>query len=59
MKLELKDERKSQKADNIIELKQNFDNPSQVYNFTTKKNYDYLIIPIILKYNFKEKIVFS
>ena len=55
LKLELNYERKSQKADNIIELRQNFDDPSQIYKFTTKKNYDYLIIPILLKYNFKDK----
>ncbi|MEO7977716.1 porin family protein [Flavobacterium sp.] len=55
LKLELNYERKSQKADQSIELRENFDDPSQIYNFTSRKNYDYLILPILLKYNFTNK----
>lgn len=55
LKIELNFERKSQKADNTIELRQNFDEPSQIYNFVTKRNYDYLVLPILLKYCFEDK----
>ncbi len=54
-KLELNYERKSQKADNTIEIRENFDDPSQVYNFISKKNYDYLVVPILVKYSFTTK----
>lgn len=51
LKLELNYERKSQKADNTLEI---FDNngSSKVYNFTSKKNYDYMVLPIMMKYSF-------
>ena len=52
LKFELNYERKSQKADNNIEIRENFDDLPQTYKFTSKKNYDYLIIPVLLKYNF-------
>ena len=55
LKLELNYERKSQKGDNNIEIRQSFDEPSQAYNFTTKRNYDYLVLPILLKYSFTNK----
>ncbi|TWI03310.1 outer membrane protein with beta-barrel domain [Flavobacterium tiangeerense] len=51
LKLELNYERKSQKGDNNIEVTDTNDF-SQNYNFTSKKNYDYLVLPIMLKYNF-------
>ena len=51
LKLELNYERKSQKADNTLEI---FDTngSSKVYNFTSKKNYDYMVLPIMMKYSF-------
>lgn len=52
LKFEINYERKSQKADNNIEIRENFDDRPQTYKFTSKKNYDYLIIPVLLKYNF-------
>lgn len=54
LKLELNYERKSQKADNTLEI---FDNngSSKVYNFTSKKNYDYMVLPIMMKYSFSNK----
>ncbi|WP_418263349.1 porin family protein [Flavobacterium faecale] len=54
LKLDLNYERKSQKADNTLEI---FDNngSSKVYNFTSKKNYDYLVFPIMIKYNFTNR----
>ncbi|POS01488.1 outer membrane protein with beta-barrel domain [Flavobacterium croceum DSM 17960] len=55
LKLELNYERKSQKGDNNIEIRQSFDEPAQAYNFTTKRNYDYLVLPILLKYSFTNK----
>jgi hypothetical protein len=55
LKLELNYERKSQKGDNFIEVRQNFESLPQAYNFTTKKNYDYLVLPILLKYNFSDQ----
>lgn len=54
LKLELNYERKSQKADNYIELT-DADDFTRGYNFTSKKNYDYLVLPIMLKYNFTNK----
>lgn len=53
LKLELNYERKSQKGDNNIEVTDTNDF-SQNYNFTSKKNYDYLVLPIMLKYNFSD-----
>ena len=54
LKLDLNYERKSQKADNTLEI---FDNngSSKVYNFTSKKNYDYLVLPIMIKYSFTNR----
>ena len=54
LKLELNYERKSQKADNTLEI---FDNngSSKVYTFTSKKNYDYMVLPIMMKYSFSNK----
>ena len=54
LKLDLNYERKSQKADNTLEI---FDNngSSTVYNFTSKKNYDYLVLPIMIKYSFTNR----
>lgn len=54
LKLELNYERKSQKADNFIELTDT-DGFTKSYNFSSKKNYDYLVLPIMLKYNFSNK----
>lgn len=51
LKLELNYERKSQKADNTLEIF-NTDGSSKVYNFISKKNYDYLVLPILIKYSF-------
>lgn len=55
LRVELNYERKSQKADNSMEIRFNFDQEPQLYNFTTRKNYDYLIVPILLKYRFTDK----
>lgn len=55
LKIELNYERKSQKAANNIYIRQNFDDPMIEYNFTSKRHYDYLIVPILLKYNFTNK----
>ena len=55
LKIELNYERKSQKAANNIYIRQNFDDPVQEYNFTSKRHYDYLIVPILLKYSFTNK----
>lgn len=55
LRLELNYERKSQTGDNLIELRQNFDDPARTYNFTTRKDYDYLVLPIMLKYSFTNK----
>jgi opacity protein-like surface antigen len=54
LKLELNYERKSQKADNNIEITDTNDY-TQRYNFTSKKNNDYLVLPIMVKYNFGNK----
>ena len=54
LKLEINYERKSQKADNYIEIT-DIDGFTKGYNFTSKKNYDYLVLPIMLKYNFTYK----
>lgn len=54
LKLELNYERKSQKGDNHIELT-DVDGFTKSYNFTSKKNYDYLVLPIMVKYNFGNK----
>jgi len=54
LKLELNYERKSQKADNFIELTDT-DQFTESYNFRSQKNYDYLVLPIMIKYNFSNK----
>ncbi|RTY94993.1 porin family protein [Flavobacterium sp. GT3R68] len=54
LKAELNYERKTQKADNRIEITDN-DGFTTVHEFTTKKKYDYLVVPIMLKYSFTEK----
>ena len=54
LKLELNYERKSQNADNYIEFTE-VDGFTQGYDFTSKKNYDYLILPIMVKYSFSNK----
>lgn len=58
LKVDLNYERKSQKGDNYIEVRQSFESFPQAYNYTSKKNYDYLVLPIMLKYNFKENTSF-
>lgn len=55
LRVELNYERKSQKADNTMEIRFNFDQEPQLYNFTTRKNYDYLIVPVLVKYSFTDK----
>lgn len=52
LRMEINYERKSQKADNNIQIRQNFDDPVQDYNFTSKRNYDYIVVPILVKYSF-------
>ena len=54
LKLELNYERKSQKADNLIALTDT-DQFTESYNFRSQKNYDYLVLPIMIKYNFSNK----
>ncbi len=46
LKVDLNYERKSQKGDNYIEVRQSFESFPQAYNYTSKKNYDYLVLPI-------------
>lgn len=53
LKVELNYERKSQKGDNNIEITDT-NGFSQNYNFTSKKNYEYLVLPLMLKYNFSD-----
>ncbi|MGQ7947182.1 porin family protein [Flavobacterium sp. WC2509] len=52
--LELNYERKSQKGENIIEIR-DINGFTESYNFTSKKNYDYLVLPIMIKYSFSDK----
>jgi len=54
LKLELNYERKSQKADNNIELT-DLNGSTKSYNYTSKKNNDYLVLPILVKYSFSDK----
>lgn len=49
LKFNLNYERKVQKTDNIVELFSDFE--YNVYEFTTKKKFDYLVLPMMLKYN--------
>ena len=53
LKVELNYERKSQKADNNMEFVDG--DAYGVYHFTSKKNYDYLVLPIMVKYCFSEE----
>lgn len=55
LRVELNYERKSQKGNNTIEIRLSIDDPSQVYNFETKRNYDYLVLPLLLKYYFTDQ----
>src|SRR5690606_18671029 len=52
VKIELNYERKSQKADNLMELTD--ENGTTMYNFTSKKKQDYLVMPVMLKYRFSD-----
>ena len=54
LKLELNYEQKSQKADNYLEFT-DADGLTTGYNFTSQKNYDYLVLPIMVKYSFSDK----
>jgi hypothetical protein len=54
LKLELNYERKTQKADNYVEFI-DVNGFTKSYKFTSKKNYDYLVLPIMVKYNFGNK----
>lgn len=54
LKVELNYERKGQKADNTIEITDT-DGFTTRYNFTIKKNYDYLVLPIMVKYCFSNQ----
>lgn len=49
LKLEVSYEQKIQKEENT------FTYLGKVYNFTSKKNQDYVVIPLMLKYNFKDQ----
>lgn len=51
LKIEVNFERKSQKADNYLEIT-NIDGVTKGYDFTTKKEYDYLVLPLLIKYSF-------
>lgn len=55
LKLELNYERKGQKGVTYIELTDTNGFGGEEYNFTVKKNYDYLILPLMVKYNFTNK----
>lgn len=54
LKVELNYERKSQKADNNMEFVDMNGDAYGVYHFTSKKNYDYLVLPIMMKFCFSE-----
>jgi hypothetical protein len=55
LRVELNYERKTQKADNTIEIRNSFEEPAQLYSFTSKRHYDYLVLPILLQYRFTDK----
>jgi hypothetical protein len=55
LRVELNYERKTQKADNTIEIRNSFEEPAQRYSFTSKRHYDYLVLPILLQYRFTDK----
>ncbi|MEN9656361.1 MAG: hypothetical protein RL311_1342, partial [Bacteroidota bacterium] len=54
LKLELNYERKSQKSDEVVEFT-DANGYTKDYDFISKKNHDYLVLPIMLKYNFSNK----
>jgi len=54
LKIEVNYERKSQKADNTVQLIE-IDEPAKTYTFTSKRNHDYLVVPILMKYSFTEQ----
>jgi Outer membrane protein beta-barrel domain len=59
LRVELSYERKTQKSDKTIYIEDISYEPqmntlSGETEFTTKKNYNYLVLPIMLKYNFKD-----
>ena len=55
LRVELNYERKTQKADNIVEIRNSFEEPAQLYDFTSKRHFDYLVLPILLHYQFTDK----
>lgn len=55
LRVELNYERKTQKADNTIEIRNSFEEPALRYSFTSKRHYDYLVLPILLQYRFTDK----
>jgi Outer membrane protein beta-barrel domain len=60
LRVELSYERKTQKSENTIFIEDSSFDPTMnsingEIKFTTKKNYNYLVLPIMLKYNFKDK----
>lgn len=55
LRVELNYERKTQKADNLVEIRNSFDEPAQLYDFTSKRHFDYLVMPILLHYQFTDK----
>jgi hypothetical protein len=54
LKIELNFERKTQKADNFISLT-DLNGVISYYNFNSYKNFDYLVLPIMLKYNLSDE----
>jgi hypothetical protein len=52
LKLNLNYERKSQKSDNNLGLTDVYGETIGNYDFTLRKNYDYLVLPIMAKYSF-------
>jgi hypothetical protein len=55
LKIELNYERKTQNADNIITYRENPDSPEVTIDFKSKSQYDYIVLPILLKYTFSNK----
>jgi hypothetical protein len=57
LKLELNYERKSQKSKTEIQMINTSPDPLPEFadEFRTKKNHDYLVLPIMIKYNFSDK----
>jgi hypothetical protein len=54
IKADLNYERKSQQSKNVVYLTENFDDPEETYRYKSKTHYDYIVLPILLKYSFKE-----